>query len=92
LPRSEQLTRPTDFEIGFSDDKAIMGLLHHLKTLLGGVGKRLSIQQQAVAVDGAAPDPSSQLMQLGEPSALRVVDDHLVKYVSLIFVKYFLVL
>ena len=57
LPRSEQLTRPTDFEIGFSDDKAIMGLLHHLKTLLGGVGKRLSIQQQAVAVDGAAPDP-----------------------------------
>ena len=67
MPRSEQLTRPTDFEIGFSDDKAIMGLLHHLKTLLGGVGKRLSIQQQAVAVDGAAPDPSSQLMQLGEP-------------------------
>ena len=53
-----------------------MGLLHHFQALLGGVGKRLSIQQQAVAIDTTAPDPSSQLMQLGEPEALCVVDDH----------------
>ena len=53
-----------------------MGFLHHFQAPLGGVGERLSVQQQTVAVDGAAPHPTPQLVQLGEPQALRVVDDH----------------
>ena len=37
LSCSEQLARPTDFEICFSNHEAIVGILHDFQPLLSGV-------------------------------------------------------
>ena len=50
---------------------------HDLETRPGERAQRLAVQQQAGRWPRAAPDPAAQLVQLGEPEALRLLDhDH----------------
>ena len=73
----EQLARAAQLEVLLGDDEAVVALGQHLQARARvGVGLAAGVQQ-AQRVAGRAPDTTAQLMQLGQPEALGVLDqDH----------------
>src|SRR6266700_5589927 len=76
LARAEKLSRTAELEIGFSDLESI-GCAHHgLEPRAGFISQAGRRHQNAVRLPRATANPPAELMQLREPEALRVFDDH----------------
>jgi len=58
------------------DLEPVAGLAQHRQTLARPGGKRRLIQQHATAAGRPPANAAPKLMQLGEPHALGVFDDH----------------
>ena len=76
LARPQELARPPDAQILTRDLEAVVVLVDHLEARLCGFGHRFLEQQDAGALRRAAADPAAKLVQLREPEAFGVLDDH----------------
>ena len=75
LRRAEQIARPALIPVRFRHFEAVARLLQH-RQLRRRFRRFLVAQQDAIRLVLAAPDAAAQLMQLREPEALRVLDQH----------------
>ncbi len=72
LPSAQQVAHPALLQVQLGDLEAVLGRGKALEP----VGHPVSGEQNAVAVTAAAADPPTQLMQLGQPEPLGMVDHH----------------
>ena len=77
LARAQHLARAAQPEVLLRDLEAVVGARMTCEPRPGGAPSGWAVQQQAGRRPLAAPDPAAQLVQLGEPEALRLLDhDH----------------
>ena len=67
---------PLQPQILFGDDEPVLGAAHHVQSLARRVRQRLAVEQDTRRLLGAASDPAAQLVQLRQPEALGMIDDH----------------
>ncbi len=72
---SEELAGAAEFEIHFGDGEAVLRIDEGADAFFAGVVQFFS-DEQAVALFAAATDASTELVELGEAEALRLLDDH----------------
>ena len=80
LLRAEQVARPTDLQVTHGDAESrakLGGLLDSLQALLGllGHGAVALVEEVGVGPVGRAPDPPTQLVELGQAVVGGVVND-----------------
>ncbi|HVG95254.1 MAG TPA: hypothetical protein VND21_12455, partial [Planctomycetota bacterium] len=73
LPRAEEVARAAQAQVLLRDLEPVVGARQH-REAVGRAGRR-PVDEHAQAPDAAAPDAASELMELGEPEALRVLHD-----------------
>ena len=56
--------------------KPVRGLAHDVQPLAGQFAQWRFVEQQAGRFGGAASNPPPQLVQLGQPEPLGILDDH----------------
>src|SRR5688572_31912524 len=76
LALSEVLPGSAQLEVAARDLEAVGRLVDDFEARARGRRKLAAIQQDAGALPRPAPDAAAQLVQLGEPEALRALDDH----------------
>src|SRR6266511_5711064 len=78
LARAQQLALAADLEIALGEVEAVVRLDHRLQSRARRVGQLLlrARDEQAVGLLAPAPDPAAKLVQLREPEAIRLLDDH----------------
>ena len=76
LTRAQQFARAADLQVFLRNHKTVVAVAQHLKTHLGGFGKRRFVEQNAVGRNRATADAPAQLVELGKAETLRVFDDH----------------
>lgn len=76
LARAEEFARPALLQIAPRDFESVAGLEHGAQPLARHLRQRRLVQQHADRLGGAAPDPAAQLVQLRQPEALGMLDDH----------------
>src|SRR4029079_2659185 len=76
LPRAQNLAATAQVMILLGDEKAVLGVLHHLQALAGRLAKRGLVEQHAEALARASADAPAQLMQLRQAEAFGMLDDH----------------
>ena len=73
---AKHLTRATQLEVFFGNEKAVIALSHHPKPFFAVSRQRRLVKQNAVTLFRAAAYPSPQLMQLRQAKPLWVLNDH----------------
>src|SRR5712691_12163255 len=76
LAGAEHVAFAAQPEVFLGDAEPVLALAHDGEPRLGGVAERRLVEQQAGRMLGAAPDAAAQLMELGEPEPLGVLDHH----------------
>jgi len=76
LARAKKFAGSTDLQIGFSDVEAVGGADHGLQARARVAGHTAGHNKDAMRFLCAAANAPAELVQLGEPKALRVLDDH----------------
>ena len=76
LARAERVAAAADAEILVGDAEPVLGVAQQGEAAPGGFGGIVVVQEQAKACPRAAADPAAQLVELSEPEALRMFDDH----------------
>jgi hypothetical protein len=72
---SEQLTRPTQFEVSLSQAKPISGVFQNAQPLLRDF-RRFLTYQNAVRIVRSSTNPAPQLMKLSQTELLGIFDEH----------------
>ena len=76
LAGAEHLALAAQAQILLGDAEAVLGLAHHLEARLRRRPERPLVEQEAGRGALAAADAAAQLVQLGKPEALGVLDHH----------------
>ena len=76
LPRAQHFAAAPQSQVLFGDDESILGAAHDVQSLARRVRQRLAIEQDTRRLLCAASDPAAQLVQLRQPEALGMIDDH----------------
>src|SRR5947209_7542250 len=76
LPGAEQVAFAALPDVLFSDAEAVVGFAQNFAARLGGLAERRTIEQQAGRALAPTPHAAAQLMDLGKPKALGVLDHH----------------
>src|ERR1700737_4167272 len=74
LLRAEHLAFAAQAEVFLGDAKPVLRLAHDRDPRLGRLAKRRPVEEQAGGFGTCAPDASPQLMQLGKPEPLGMLD------------------
>jgi hypothetical protein len=76
LPRSNQLSWPTQFKINFCNAKSVISFAHYFQAPahIGAIAP--VAQKYARRLGKPTPDSSTKLMQLGQSEPFRVFDNH----------------
>ena len=72
----EELARAAQLEVALRDDEAVVGVAQHRETFPGDAAERALVKKDAVALRRATADAPAQLVQLREPHAFGILDDH----------------
>ena len=75
LAGAEEIACATEFEVFFGEDEAIGGGFHGFHAFGGNLAIGL-IEEDAIGLPLATADTSTELVELGEPEAFGVFDDH----------------
>src|SRR2546426_2891996 len=75
LARAQDLPRPPQFQIPLRDDESIVRARHRLHPLTGGIGRQRT-EQDTVGRLRAPPYSAAQLVKLGEPEPVGILDHH----------------
>ncbi len=76
LSGPDEITGTAELQIELGNLEAVVGSRELAQTLHGLVRLRALEEQQTPCFPARAPHATAQLMQLRQPEALRVVDDH----------------
>ena len=66
----------TQLHVLLGDDKAVVGLSHHLQAVTCIAAQIASRHEDTVTLIGPTPYPAPQLVQLREAETLGILDDH----------------
>ncbi len=72
LASPQQLARTSQFQVLFGNDETIVGLTHGFQPLPRHRRQRRLVHQHATGSSRTAPDPTTQLVQLGQPETFGV--------------------
>ena len=76
MGRAQELAGAPDLKIFLGQGESVRGSVERLQALHGVLGDVVGVDQEAVALVGAAPDAPAQLMQGGKSEALGVLHHH----------------
>ena len=76
LPGAEDFAGAAQGQVLFGDVEAVLALTDDLEPFPADLAEWGAVEQDAVALAAAAADAAAQLMELGQPQALRVFDHH----------------
>ena len=76
LAGAEEFAGAALLEVEFSELEAVLRGDHGVEAGFGLLGDVLAVDEDAVALGGAAADAPAKLVELGEAETLGVVDDH----------------
>jgi hypothetical protein len=76
LLEAQGVAAAAQLQVGLRDQEAVVGAPQDIQSLLGGLGERRVVEQDAGALAPPPTDPAAQLVELRQAEPLRLFDDH----------------